>query len=164
LDSRVSLANPISFQPDSSLLSLRDHRCSFYACLGIRTCSSSFRLPSGSFRILCHQRLSTQSLHLERDKWYKLTIMNMLIRQFNGMRPDMVPYLTEGVLILHAATMSFDHDTLSTTNSSWSKEQIFGLLSVLVVILLPCLGLLLRLCITKCRSRRVHESTFESIN
>ncbi|OAL01436.1 hypothetical protein IQ06DRAFT_141266 [Phaeosphaeriaceae sp. SRC1lsM3a] len=44
-----------------------------------------------------------------------------------------------------------DQATSSVTDPAWSKESLFGLLSVLAVFLLPCLGLLLRLCIARCR-------------
>jgi len=48
------------------------------------------------------------------------------------------------------------HDELSITEPQWSKEALFGLLSILVgvVILLPALGLLLRICIAKYRPVR----------
>jgi len=46
------------------------------------------------------------------------------------------------------------HDELSITQPQWSKEALFGLLSILVVILLPALGLLLRICIAKYRPVR----------
>jgi len=49
----------------------------------------------------------------------------------------------------------------SIIQSPWSKEAIFALLGILVVILIPCLGFLLKLCIayyTKPKSR-VERST-----
>jgi hypothetical protein len=45
------------------------------------------------------------------------------------------------------------------SNSNWSKEAMFALLSVLFVVLVPCIGLLLRLCLIKWRPQTALHGT-----
>lgn len=39
-----------------------------------------------------------------------------------------------------------------TAKERWTKEELFGLLGVLCVVLVPCIGLALRYCLARCRT------------
>lgn len=51
-------------------------------------------------------------------------------------------------------------DHVQSSSSTWSKEAVFGLLGVLVVVILPCIGLLMRFCLARQIS---HASSKETI-
>jgi len=48
------------------------------------------------------------------------------------------------VLTTISETSSTDSTNLNPRSPAWSKEALFGLLGVLVVVIVPCIGLLLR--------------------
>jgi hypothetical protein len=66
-------------------------------------------------------------------------------------------FVDSSILIRRSATTFDDTGTSSITQSSWSKEAIFGLLGVLVVLIVPCLGFLLRLCVMRLRLSKSPE-------
>ncbi|KAF2027216.1 hypothetical protein EK21DRAFT_91648 [Setomelanomma holmii] len=54
---------------------------------------------------------------------------------------------------------STSNNNIALENLGWSKEALFGLLGVLVVIIVPCVGLLIRLRITRCWKLRSAKDT-----
>lgn len=61
-------------------------------------------------------------------------------------------------LTVNIVTTAVDQASPSIADPSWSKESLFGLLSVLAVFLLPCIGLVIRLCIARCRTSKSTRS------
>jgi hypothetical protein len=61
--------------------------------------------------------------------------------------PYVVPFRYENTLLIAISENS--SDSLSPKGPAWSKEALFGLLGVLVVVVVPCIGLLVRLCVMR---------------
>lgn len=61
--------------------------------------------------------------------------------------PYVAPFRYENILLIVISENS--NDGLSPKSPAWSKEALFGLLGVLVVIVVPCIGLLVRFCVMR---------------
>jgi hypothetical protein len=61
--------------------------------------------------------------------------------------PYVAPFRYENIVLIAISENS--SDSLSPKSPAWSKEALFGLLGVLVVVIVPCIGLLVRFCVMR---------------